>query len=280
MVPALAIHPTGPGIALAAAAVALGAPLFSDGLRAVRLRRHFSRLREFSLADLPSGFVQVHGQVALESPLFAPLSNVACAGFRLEVRVEGRPLVQRVDEHRRFRLIDGGVHAIVLEQGSRWDLPVSAVRTVASNHPLSANLTTLIERTPEMRWARRAGETLQLTERALAVGSRCHVIGYARHARPAELFAEDEMQRTGTDDRVADSPARHAQTASASDPDLWLGPGEHLDFLLVSHVEPTLARWNVPAWRSLGAAFGPALSMAGLLYLASALDFMRASGRF
>jgi hypothetical protein len=280
MDPVLVLHPTGAGIALAAAAVVLGAPLFSDGLRAVRLRRHFARLRAVPLADLPSGFVQVNGQVALESPLFAPLSNVACAGFRLEVRVEGRPLVQRVDEHRRFRLIDGGVHATVLEQGSRWDLPVSAVRTVPADQALSANLTTLLERAPEMHWARRAGETLHFTERTLAVGSRCHVIGYARHAAPVELLVEDEMQRTGTDDRVVTTSARRAQAPAASEPDLWLGPGEHLDFLLVSHAEPQLSRFSVPAWRALGAAFGPALSMAGLLYLASALDFMRASGRF
>ncbi len=279
MDPALVLHPTGPGIALAAAAVVLGAPLFSDGLRAVRLRRHFARLRVVSLADLPSGFVQVNGQVALESPLFAPLSNVACAGFRLEVRALGRPLVQRVDEHRRFRLIDGGVHATVLEQGSRWDLPVSAVRTVPADQALSANLATLLERTPEMHWARRAGDTLHFTERSLAVGSRCHVIGYARHARPVELFVEDAMLRTGTDDRAVASSAR-AQSAAASEPDLWLGPGEHLDFLLVSHAEPLPSRWSVPAWRALGAVLGPGLSMAGLLYLASALDFMRASGRF
>jgi hypothetical protein len=223
--------------------------------------------------------VKVHGQVALESPLFAPLSNVACAGFRLEVRVAGRPLTQRVDEHRRFRLIDDGVHATVLEHGSRWDLPVSAQRTVSADQPLRANLTTLLERTPEMRWARRAGDTLQFTERTLAAGTQCHVIGYARHARPLEVFAEDEMLRTGTDDLAPASSAR-IQAAAANDPDLWLGAGEHLDFLLVSHAEPRLARWSVPAWRALGAAFGPALSMAGLLYLASALDFMRASGRF
>src|SRR6266487_1670405 len=77
--------PTAAGLSFAAAAVAIGAPLFSDGLRAIRLARAFRALEPSSIADAASGLAHVHGQVTLESPMFSPLGGIACAGYRLEL---------------------------------------------------------------------------------------------------------------------------------------------------------------------------------------------------
>src|SRR5262245_57738525 len=100
------LQPSVAGLMLAVAAIVAGAPLFASGLRAIRLRQHFHRLRHQPLAELPGGFAHVYGRVALESPLFAPLTATACAGFELEVRAAGLSLHRRVDEHRSFRLED------------------------------------------------------------------------------------------------------------------------------------------------------------------------------
>ena len=76
----LQILPTPAGLTFAAIAVALGAPLFSDGLRALRLRRQLEALRETGLTDSLAGFAHARGRVALDSPLFSPLSGEPCAG--------------------------------------------------------------------------------------------------------------------------------------------------------------------------------------------------------
>ena len=70
-------------------------------------------------------------------------------------------------------------------------------------------------------------------------------------------------------------------TAPASPARGWgSGPGEFLDFLLVSDRAPAARDLAVPAWRTVGAFAGPALSLLGLLYLAAAADQLRALGRF
>jgi len=280
MSPGLELYPNGAGMLLAAAAVVTGAPLFSDGLRALRLRRHFAALRHPPLDEAPTGFVHLHGTVAPESPMFAPLSGSPCAGFRLEVNPVGSPITRVLSEHRRFRIAAGGVAASVRETGARWDLAVTAERTIAGDEPLSERLAGLIERIPEAMMARRRGHPLHLVERALRVGSECHVVGQARHARPIEIESEPELEyeRTGTDDAPYGVSVR--VLATRGEPDLWIGGGEHLDFLLVSDRAPTPARLAPPAYRVLGIALGPAFSLAGLVYLASALEAMRALQRF
>src|SRR2546428_132498 len=91
------VHPNAVSLALAAGAVVAGAPLFSEGLRAFRLRRYLRRVCEHALADAPPGFVHVRGTVALESPLFSPLSALPCAGYRLEVSAVGAAIGRTLD---------------------------------------------------------------------------------------------------------------------------------------------------------------------------------------
>ena len=70
-----------------------------------------------------------------------------------------------------------------------------------------------------------------------------------------------------------------ACASAPAPPELWLGPGEFLDFLFVSDRAPVARDLAVPAWRALGAFAGPALSLLGLLYLAAAAEQLRALGR-
>jgi hypothetical protein len=280
------LQPTGPGLLCAAAAVAVGAPIFSDGLRAVRLRRHLSRLRSANLSECPAGFVHVQGKVSLESPMFAPLSGRPCAGFRLEVRSSASPSPRWVDERRSFLVTNGTREARVLEQGASWELSVSAERDIAPDQPLSDHLSALLGDIPEVTWAKSTGATLHLVERALVAGAECHVVGHARPAsamwnEAAEAETETVLLRTGTDDAAAEEisvPGGRSVTR-ASTPEVCIGSGEHLDFLLVTDRDPDPRRLSLPAWRMAGAAAGPALSLAGLSYLAGALDWVRALGQ-
>jgi len=275
----LLLHPSAAGLSFAAAAVAAGAPLFSDGLRALRLGRLFSTLREGTLAGTPSGFMYVRGEVSLESPLFSPPSSAACAGFRLEVRGIGTPVVRSVDVFRPFRVTRDGVSARVHSARARWMLSETASREVAPNQPLSQNLAALLAQVPEAAWLRRSGVTLKLTERALAVGMECHVVGYVRMSQPHELALEGELARTGTDDGVA-VVAGGATTApvSAGDPELRLDSGEHLNFLLVSDRAPGPRQLSIARIRALGVVVGPVLSLLGMLYFAHIADYLRTLG--
>jgi hypothetical protein len=276
MFPAIELQTSPAGLVAATAALAAGAPLFSTGLRAARLRRAVRRLREFGVSDLPSGFAHVVGAVALESPLFSPLTGVACAAFRLDVVGQEGALVRFVDGARPFRLIENGRVARVVPEGARFALAERARRTIAPDEPLSENLTTLLERLPEAVWFRRSGGTLTLVERTLVPGATCHVVGTARRAHLLEAAGEIELARTGTDGvvTVTASPTSH------DEPDLRLDAGDHVDFLLVSDRPPHPADLHVPAWRALGVVVGPALSLLGLLYFAHVADQLRAVGRF
>ena len=181
------LQPTAAGLSFAAAAVATGAPLFSDGLRALRLRSMMPRLREVPLGGGTSGLIHVRGTVRLESPLFSPLSSAPCAGFRLEVRGAGTPVARGLDEFRPFRIASGGVSALVRGAKVRWVLSKTATREVAPGQPLTQNLATLLQRIPEALWLRRSGVTLRLTERALYEGAECHVVGCARGGYEMEI---------------------------------------------------------------------------------------------
>jgi len=283
-------HPTAGGLAGAVGAVVAGAPLFSDGLRALRLRR---RLRHLDAARVPSGeggFAHLQGTVALESPLFAPLSARPCTAFRLELRAEGAPIAATVGDERSFRVVTHEALAHVEAEDVRWVLPQTAERVVAASDPLSGTLARWLERAPEVLVWRRAGGRLRLVERALVAGAACHVVGHVERVHTAVPAAEVECEtvllRTGTDDvpEIAAGTAGFAsrsratrEPAGTAEPELWIGPDGAVDFTLVSDHAPAAADLAVPGWRVLGLLTGPALTLLGLLYLADAL---RALGRF
>jgi hypothetical protein len=328
------VQPSITGAALAALAVAGGAPLFSDGLRTLRLRRQFERLSERPLDEAPTGFIHTRGKVILDSPLFSPLSGKPCAGFRLEVRGGAIRRPAAVEERRPFRIASGETTARVLAGGGRWLLSETDRREIGPDETLSENLSALLRNCPEVAWLQRQRLPMTLTERALFSGAESHVVGYARQSRPYEMPPEMEMARTGTDDimqpvagraavalatvdidsiearatpgmaagggAVNGEPARDADAAPPAkrgggpfgierripgrpfpgEVDLWVDGGGLLDFVLVSDAAPPRRELAMSKWRTLGLMLGPALSMAGLLYLAHAADVLRSQGRF
>jgi hypothetical protein len=284
----LDLYHSAPGLLCAAAAVAAGAPIFARGLRALKLRQNLEGLRSAAIADAPEGMVHLHGKVTLEHPLRAPISGVPCAGFRLEARTLDSASFERVDEVRRFSIEQGSYAARIVEDPASWEVQVTGQREIKSGDAISQQLSTLLKRMPEPAWARSAGATLQLVERALITGSECHVVGFVRHAPPlsaavevpAEAVAEAVWLRTGTDNESWSTTASTDNGSGSSEraPALWVGRGEHLEFLLVSDQAPEARRLAPPLWQAIGTIIGPVLSLAGLLVLARALDVMRAAG--
>ncbi len=309
------VQPTLAGAALAALAVAGGAPLFSDGLRAWRLRRQFERLAERPLEEEPVGFVHTRGRVLLDSPLFSPLTGRPCAGFRLEVEGRGAGRVTAVEQRRPFRIVSGETSARVMGAAARWVVAETGRREFAPDEPLSENLSALLSRSPDVMLLRHRQVPMVLTERALFAGAESHVVGHARIARPYELPPELELMRTGTDDVIPmvtgrpqpalelapEPPADDAATAPEPPPrgggpfgierrspgrpfpgevDLWVDGGGLLDFVLVSDAPPSPDHLAVSRWRTLGLMLGPALSLSGLIYLAHAADQLHRAGRF
>lgn len=270
------IHPTGPGLACAAAAVAAGAPIFSDGLRARRRRSALAHVGVEPTAEPDAGFVHLHGTVALESPLFAPISNRPCAGYRLEARVAGTTAVASFDQLRRFTLHTGAQTVRVMEHRAHCELSVSAERDLKPADALTEVFSTFIHRHPELAWSRGRGATIHLVERALLAGARCHVVGLARRGRAEDVAPEIAWVRTGTDDEPIEALTMNA--SASREPDFWVGSGEHLDFLLITDRAPDPRQLTVPAWRVLGTVVGPALSLSGLCYLAGVVDSLRATG--
>jgi hypothetical protein len=310
------VQPTLAGAGLAALAVAGGAPLFSDGLRAFRLRRQIERLSERPLHEEPTGFVHTRGRVLLDSPLFSPLSGRPCAGFRLDVQGSGSARATVVDERRPFRLVSGETSARVMAGGARWVVGETARRVLDPDEGVSENLSALLQRSADVLLLRQRRVPMVLTEYALLAGVESHVVGHARHARPFEVPPELEMMRTGTDDvipmvtdrdggsgiqLVPEPIEQEAGEVEAAPPrsagpfgierrrpgrpfpgevDLWVDGGGLLDFLLVSDAPPSADHLAVSRWRTLGLLLGPALSMTGLLYLAHAADQLHGQGRF
>lgn len=311
----LSLQPTLAGAAFAALAVAGGAPLFSDGLRALRLRHQFERLDERPLEEEPIGFVHTRGRVLLDSPLFSPLTGRPCAGFRLEVHGTGMGRTTVADERRPFRIVSGETSARVMASAARWDVAETGQREFAPDEALSENLSALLRRSPDVLLLRHRRVPLILTERALVAGVECHVVGHARHARPYELPPELELMRTGTDDVIpivtgrpepvaeaAPEPVNASDGGTAGLPprstgpfgverrvpgrpfpgevDLWVDGGGLLDFVLVSDTPPGGEQLAISRWRTLGLLLGPAVSLTGLLYLAHAADLLHRQGRF
>ena len=279
------LQPTLAGVALAATAVAGGAPLFSEGLRTLRLRRALAHLAERPLRELPEGFTHVRGKVALEGPLFAPLSNRPCAGFALEVGTAERGRVAIITERRSFRVVSEGVSARVSPDAGRWRLAAGTARLITADEALSERLTALLARSPEATWLRRSGQSLAVVERVLGAGAECHVVGTVHAVRPLVVEAEAEVARTGTDDvgttvtRTVDL-AGGARQSIASEPDLWIDEGGSLEFLSVSDMPPGALTSGLPRWKLIGLWLGPLLSLTGLLYLANAADRLRPLSAF
>jgi hypothetical protein len=278
MNPGLAITPSPAGLLLAAGAVALGAPLFSDGLRALRLRRELARVLD---GPLPSGtgrFAHARGLVALESPLFSPLGGLPCAGFVLEVEGEGTAVRRSVESRRSFRLVDGEGAARVSGIAGRWQLEPTATRRVAPGEAMSENVSVLLSGVPEVEWLRGNGVALVLRERALLAGRVCHVVGVARSTRPVAHVEEIVLERTGTDDLPV-SGGMSTRSRAGDEPEVEFHPDEQLDFLLVSDREPSRRELSLSPLRVAGVVLGPALSLVGILYLAAVAELMRAAGR-
>jgi len=266
-------QPTMAGVIFAAAAVVAGGPIFSDGLRVLRLRRIYRGLRRRPLAAPGEGVVHVCGRVALETPLFSPLTARPCAGFRLEIRSEDGAVAAWLDVFRPFRLVDGATQAVVDGEGARWELAVSGERRVAPAEPLTENLEALLRTMPEAVCLRRSGAAFHLVERALPAGDQCHVIGQATRVMGLAAPLEVEWLRTGTD-----SGAVPVGVLAAPEPALHIGPGDPPGHLRVSHHAPDPARPPVRLLRTIGLVLGPALALAGMLYLAAAAEFLYSGG--
>ncbi len=263
-------------LTLAAAAVITGAPLFSEGLRALRLRRRLARLQSTGPdAGLPDGLAHIQGRVVLESPLFAPLSRRPCAGWQLEVRGIGAPVARTAEVHRAFGLRGRGEQVHVAGDRAQWRVAVTAEHVLAADEPVSGTLEGVLGSLPEAMWWRRAGGRLELREHALFAETECHVVGTVQHAAVAIGESDEEqLLATGTADAVP------ASIAAAPPSHVSIGAGEPYDLLLVSDTAPAPESLAVPWHRVAGVFLGPAISLAGLLYLAHAADQLRQMARF
>ncbi|NOT35441.1 MAG: hypothetical protein HOP12_14950 [Candidatus Eisenbacteria bacterium] len=268
-------QPSFPGALLAIGAIAAGAPLFGEGLRALRLSRLFATLDDQPVDARPRGFASVKGRVALESPLFAPLSAEPCAGFVLRIFQATGGQITTIEERRPFRLVSNGVSAHVGTSGMPWRLRETARRELHASEEPSQNLASLLARSPEASWVRRAGATLVLVELSLKPGSECHVVGEVRGMRGGHAVAAELALRTGTDGETTT-----AFVAADREPDLWIDDSGGSDYLLVSNRDDERPGLPHLKARFLGLVFGPALSGMGLLYLAWAAEQLRAHGRF
>lgn len=271
--------PSFAGVLVAAVAVAVGVPLFGAGLRALRLRRVLGRVRPTPLEAAAPGVVQAHGRVALESPLFAPLSDQRCAGFRLEAEGVEVHAGRAIEDLRPFRLAGGGTVARVAATAARWDMPVTAERILEPDEPLTERLLALLSEMPEAAWLRQSGRRIRLTERALLSGAECHVIGQLARIGQVEWREEEvELARTGTDDRPITIGTLIADTGDA--PAAWIGPIDRTDWMHVSGAAVDPASLRTPARNLAALVAGPLLGLLGLLYLAAAADHWRALRAF
>lgn len=261
------------GMLVAVAAVVGGGPLFAAGLAALRGRRVLRELRPSRLAPDSAGTSLVCGSVQLESPLFAPLSQRACAGFVLEVASPGAPVSGRILDRRSFRIVGDGVEAHVAAEQAAWIPEVSDERVVEPGEALPTRLEHLIDSLPEARWLRTRGP-VRLIERALLPSAEVWVAGFVRRARPAEAAVERVLAATGTDDATAIliGGAGHAEPA------LWIEAADEVP-LTVSGLALDPSAMAPPAWKLALVVAGPVLSLSGLLHLAQALDHA-VGGRF
>lgn len=261
------------GMFAAVACVAAGGPLFTDGLRALRVRRLLASLAASAPEPGHHGFVRFAGEVALESPLFSPLSQRPCAAYELEVHALDGSACGRVRQARAFKLVAGGVEALVQAADARWNMPVTAERDVAAGEQISANMAALLEGEATLRWLRDRRAPMRIVERSVAAGVHVEVFGQARPVESVELAvaeAEQVLAATGTDGVVV--TAGPEPRGAAARPQVEVVAAEPLD-VFVHAAGGDAARALAPEpWRAWGAVGGPLLSFAGLLYLAHAID--------
>jgi hypothetical protein len=254
------------GLIAATACVVAGGPMFAAGRRALRLRRLLGSLQETPLTADAAGWVLVRGRVALASPLFAPLSGKRCAGYELDVYGERSHVGGIVAERRPFRLECGAQTALVSPDHAQWRAPATAERTLNVNDRLPERLVELLERNAEIRWLRDRRVPLRIIERILEVGSEVTVLAVARAERAAEHEETVELAATGTDDGVA-TTLTSGDAAPA--PELWLvGDEDASEGPRVFAGRPDLRALRPSPWRAALLGAGPALTLAGLLYLA------------
>jgi len=256
------------GVLAATGCVVAGVPLFAAGRRALRLWRVLARLEERPLAAGMHGWVQVSGRVALESPLFAPLSGRPCAGFELDVIGENTRVGGTVGERRPFRLEHGGVSAFVSPDRAQWRTSVSDQRTFGPDAALPERLAQLLETNAEIRWLRDRRAPLRIVERALEPGAVVSVLGVARAERVDAQEEVIELAATGTDDGVATTLTAGGGSSTA---ELWIvGDDEGRMGPRVFSEPPDPRKLSPSFWHLTLVGFGPVLSLVGLLYLARA----------
>ncbi len=268
MVPLFEIPVSAAGLLLAAASVVAGAPWFADGLRSLRARRALAAVRPESIASAASGLCELRGRVELESPLFSPLSARPCAGYLLEVRGVGTRIGGSVSEVRPFRLTDGRERVQVDAESVMWRLAVTAEREVAPGAAIPERIRTLMDRNGELRWLRAQGGALRLVERALCAGVECSVLGELRQERVVTYSETAWVAGTGTDGEAVDA----AIPTNDETLDRRMVPSDLLERVVVADGALDAAQLAPPAWRVSGAVLGPALALAGLVYLAHAAD--------
>ena len=260
------------GMLAATACVVGGGPLFANGLRALRQRRLLASLSPALAEPRADGFVHVVGTVALESPLFSPLSQRPCAGYELEVRASDGTVRGRVSQHRGFRLVSGECDAFVEEAGSRWVMPITAERKVAAGEKVSANMAALLDRDVNLRWLRARRVPMHIIERSIDAGANVEVIGCARSVESGAVEAADfemeELAATGTDG----GPVAVSHIPRPERPRLHLSGAEPLELCVVADGSVSPMRFAPSQWRALGTLVGPLLALAGLIYLAHAAD--------
>ncbi len=254
------------GVILATMCVIAGAPLFARGRAAWNLRWRLARLAIEPLTPDAEGVVRARGRVVLDGPLFAPLSGKPCAGFELYVRGSGSAVGGVVRDLRQFRLEGEAASALVSPMHSDWHLPVTGNRIVAAGERLPERLSTLLDTRAEIRWLRQRGAALELVERALCAGAEVSVLAVAHTERVDSFVVEEELEATGTDGAFG---GRHLMPGpEPSGPQLKLITNGDLER---GHVfaDPADARYDgPPVWQVALMFLGPALSFAGLLYLA------------
>ncbi len=178
-----------------------------------------------------------------------------------------------VRDLRQFRLEGELASALVSPVNSEWHLPVTGRRIVAAGEKLPERLRTLLESRAEIRWLLERGVALEVVERSLCAGAEVSVLAMAQTERAQAFMVEEELAATGTDG--AFSGPRLVPGPDPEGPQLKLVSGSDLER---GHVfaDPADARHEgPPAWQVLLLFLGPALSFAGLLYLAQLAEPFR-----
>lgn len=252
------------GMLLAAACVVAGGPLFASGLSALRRRRMLAGIAPALAEPGSHGLVQLVGTVALESPLFSPLSMKPCAGYLLDVHATDMPMGGRVGQRRGFKLVSGACDAFVEDSRGEWAMPVTAERTVAAGEQVSANMAALLDQDETLRWLRERRAPMHIVERSLEAGARVEVIGNARSVEDAAAAERVLLAATGTDGGTV------AVAEPAERPRLRVTGADPLELHVVADGSPSPLRFAPSRWLVLGTLAGPLLTLAGLVYLARA----------